>query len=186
LQYFTGTTTQTVTLPVVSTLTLGHQFVIVNNSTGAVTVNSSGGNEVVVLKAGTSVVVTTILTTGTSAASWSSSYAPATTVSKGVSIAAPTTSENVQIFYTPVAITITGVQEALAGTSPSVTYVINYGSSRSSATSTIVASHAATSTTGTAATLNVTAIPAGSYIWLTTSATSGTITDFHVTINYRQ
>lgn len=81
IQYFTGSTTQTVTLPVASTLTLGHQFVIVNNSTGAVTINSSGGNAVVVLAGGTSTVVTCILTSGTTAASWSQSYAAASVTS---------------------------------------------------------------------------------------------------------
>jgi len=80
LQYFTGTTTQTVTLPVVSTLALGTQYVIVNNSTGNVTVNSSGGNAVVVLAGGTSTVVTSIATTGTGAAVWSNAYS-------GVSVA---------------------------------------------------------------------------------------------------
>lgn len=74
LQYFTGSTTQTVTLPVVSTLALGTQYVIVNNSTGNVTVNSSGGNAVVVLAGGTSTVVTSIATTGTTAAAWSQAY----------------------------------------------------------------------------------------------------------------
>lgn len=74
LQFFTGSTTQTVTLPVASTLTLGHQFQIVNNSTGAVTVNSSGANAVIVLAAGTSVLLTCILASGTSAASWSAAY----------------------------------------------------------------------------------------------------------------
>lgn len=70
-QFFTGTTTQTVALPVVSTLVLGHTFEIVNNSTGLVTVNSSGGNAVVVIPAGGRVVVECILLTGTTAASWS-------------------------------------------------------------------------------------------------------------------
>lgn len=74
LQYFTGATTQTVTLPVTSTLTLGHQFVIVNNSTGAVTVNSSGGNAVVIVASGTSAILTCILTSGTTAASWGNQY----------------------------------------------------------------------------------------------------------------
>jgi hypothetical protein len=77
LQYFTGATTQTVTLPVATTLTLGHQFVIVNNSTGNVTINSSGGNAVVVLAGGTSTVVTCILASGTTAASWAQSYSAA-------------------------------------------------------------------------------------------------------------
>lgn len=73
-QYFTGATTQTVTLPVTSTMVLGQSFLIVNNSTGAVTVNSSGGNAVTVLPGGTSATVTVILTSGTTAASWSAWY----------------------------------------------------------------------------------------------------------------
>lgn len=81
LQYFTGATTQTVTLPVVSTLALGTQYVIVNNSSGNVTVNSSGGNAVTVLVGSTSTVVTSIATSGTGAAVWSSSYSGANVAS---------------------------------------------------------------------------------------------------------
>lgn len=77
-QYFTGTTTQTITMPVTSTLELGRTFVFVNNSTGAVTVNSSGGNAIVVLPGSTSAWVTCILLSGTSAASWSVAGAYAT------------------------------------------------------------------------------------------------------------
>ena len=73
-QYFTGSTTQTVVLPVTSTLALGQEFLIVNNSTGLVTVNSSGGNAVIILGASTSARVTCILISGTTAASWSASY----------------------------------------------------------------------------------------------------------------
>lgn len=77
-QYFSGTQAQTVTLPVTSTLSLGFSFRIVNNSTGIVTVNSSGGNAVVLMQAGTVAIVTCILTSGTTAASWSVAYVPAT------------------------------------------------------------------------------------------------------------
>jgi hypothetical protein len=70
-QFFTGSTTQTVVLPVTSTLVLGQQFEIVNNSTGAVTVNSSGSNLVYTLAPNEAVTVTCILTSGTTAASWS-------------------------------------------------------------------------------------------------------------------
>ena len=73
-QYFTGSTTQTVLLPVVSTLVLGQQFNIVNQSTGAVTVQSSGLNTVQVMAANTSLTVTCILVTGTTAASWATEY----------------------------------------------------------------------------------------------------------------
>lgn len=69
-QFFTGVTTQNVVLPVTSTLILGHQYRIVNDSTGAVTVKSSGANNIVVLPANTVAILTCILITGTSAASW--------------------------------------------------------------------------------------------------------------------
>lgn len=69
-QFFTGTTTQTVVLPVASTMTLGMRYEISNASTDIVTVNSSGGNAVIAIPAGSSAIVTCILTSGTTAASW--------------------------------------------------------------------------------------------------------------------
>ena len=69
-QFFTGTTTQTVIMPVTSTLAAGQQFRIVNNSTGTVTVNSSGANAIVTMIGGATAVLTCILTSGTTAASW--------------------------------------------------------------------------------------------------------------------
>lgn len=69
-QYFTGVTTQIVQLPVASTLALGQQFLLVNNSTGIITINSSGSNAVGTLGSGMSTIVTCILTSGTTAASW--------------------------------------------------------------------------------------------------------------------
>jgi hypothetical protein len=69
-QLFTGTTTQTIVLPVTSTLVLGLGYLIENNSTGNLTVNSSGANLVGTVLPGTTVLCTCILTSGTSAASW--------------------------------------------------------------------------------------------------------------------
>ena len=74
IQEFTGTTTQTVVLPVVTTLRLGHQFTIANHSTGSITLNSSGGNLVGTITAGNTLVVRCILLTGTTDASWDSDY----------------------------------------------------------------------------------------------------------------
>jgi hypothetical protein len=73
-QLFTGTTTQTVTLPVVTTLAQGWSFHIVNNSTGNLTVNSSGGNLVITVLPNTTTMCTCILATGTTAASWEAGY----------------------------------------------------------------------------------------------------------------
>lgn len=69
-QYFTGSTTQTVVLPVTSTLSTGWSFHIANNSTGNLTVQSSGANTVATILPNTTAHITCILTSGTTAASW--------------------------------------------------------------------------------------------------------------------
>lgn len=77
-QVFTGATTQTVVLPVVTTLPqIGFQYLIINNSSGALTVNSSGANLVQTIAANSRALVTCVLLTGTTAASWSSTYVAA-------------------------------------------------------------------------------------------------------------
>ena len=70
-QYFTGTTTQTVVMPVTSTLALGQEFSITNNSTGLVTVTSSGSNVVSILQPNTTNILTCTSLTQTTAAAWS-------------------------------------------------------------------------------------------------------------------
>ena len=70
-QYFTGTTTQDIVFPVVSTLSLGFQFQIINKSTGIVTTKSSGGNTMIAMSANSAVTLTCILLTGTDESSWS-------------------------------------------------------------------------------------------------------------------
>lgn len=75
IQVFTGATTETVTLPVVSTLPqIGFAFWIVNDSSGAVTVNSSGGNAVQAIAAGHRAYIICVALTGTAAASWTVIY----------------------------------------------------------------------------------------------------------------
>ena len=75
-QVFTGTTTQTVTLPVVSSggIKIGQSFTVVNQSTGSLTVNSSGGNLVKAVTTGDSCEFFVILLSGTTAASWAPVY----------------------------------------------------------------------------------------------------------------
>lgn len=69
-QIFTGSTTQTMVLPVASTLTLGQVYSVKNNSSGAITIQSSGTNTVATVGAGSNASFTVILTSGTTAASW--------------------------------------------------------------------------------------------------------------------
>jgi hypothetical protein len=85
-QFFTGSTTQTVVMPVASTLALGMSWSIVNNSSGNVTVQSSGGNTIVTLSSGQAAIVTCILTSGTSAASWNAIASSMTAVTYPLSV----------------------------------------------------------------------------------------------------
>lgn len=111
--------------------------------------------------------------------------------SKSISLQSPTSSENISMWYTTEAITIEEVRGVMLGSSQSVTLTLNYGSSRASASGTIVASNTFDSgdsgyqTTGFTFTLNTTTIPAGSYIWLTTSAASGTINELNISVTYK-
>lgn len=73
-QRFTGTTTQTIVLPVTSTLAAGVTYAIENASTGNLTVNSSGGNLVVTVIPGVTVQCMCIGTTLTTAADWDPEY----------------------------------------------------------------------------------------------------------------
>lgn len=74
IQQITGSTTQILQMPVVSTLKQGQSFIIINSSTGNVTVNSSGGNLIGTLSPNTLMTLTCILTSGTNAASWYAEY----------------------------------------------------------------------------------------------------------------
>lgn len=69
-QFFTGVTTQTVAMPVTSTLTVGQSWLIVNNSSGIVTVKSSGLNNILAMTGGTNSIITCIAQAGTTAADW--------------------------------------------------------------------------------------------------------------------
>ena len=73
-QRFTGTTTQTIVLPVTSTLVAGVAYEIENTSTGNLTVNSSGGNLVVTIIPGVTVQCRCIGTALTTAADWDPEY----------------------------------------------------------------------------------------------------------------
>jgi hypothetical protein len=73
-QRFTGSTTQTIVLPVTSTLATGVTYEIENASTGNLTVNSSGGNLVITVIPGVSVQCMCIGTAATTASDWDPEY----------------------------------------------------------------------------------------------------------------
>jgi hypothetical protein len=70
-QFFTGSTTQTVKLPSTATLTVGQEYIITNNSTGALTVQTSTAGAVLTQAAGTQVTYTV---SSTGSESWVYEY----------------------------------------------------------------------------------------------------------------
>lgn len=74
IRVLTGTLAQTIVLPVTSTLVVGYQYQITNQSTGTVTVQSSGANSIIVMASNTSATFTCVLASGTTASSWNVQY----------------------------------------------------------------------------------------------------------------
>jgi hypothetical protein len=106
---------------------------------------------------------------------------------KGLTIESPTSSENIGLWRTPVAITITQVDDVLRGNStPSLSWQVNFAATRDGTPTTLFASSRTTTTTSgaTTSTFNDATIPAGSFIWLTTSAMSGTVNALEITLTY--
>lgn len=92
-QFFTGSSTHTLTLPVVSTLSLGQYYMVHNNSTGILTVRSSGLNTILSMPGNTTAKFTVILTSGTTAASWDADYQGFTNITgSGAAVLATVTS----------------------------------------------------------------------------------------------
>jgi hypothetical protein len=111
------------------------------------------------------------------------------TLQKGFFLESPGSAEAVDMWQTPVAITVTSLKAILRGSSPSVTYNVKFGTDITSATDVFTAAITCTSvTTGCSnnSGFNDATIPAGSFIWIVTTASSGTINSISWTINYTE
>jgi hypothetical protein len=104
---------------------------------------------------------------------------------KTITVTSPTSSENDTILFTPAAITLLQVHAAIVG-STSATMQIMYGTDRSASGTAAIASTAVSNTTGGAdITITSASVAANSYVWLVTTALSGTPSELTVTIVYR-
>ena len=104
----------------------------------------------------------------------------------GISIVSPTASEQISLFQVPAGggTAVSGFI-TLRGTSPSVTYAIHFGTTYGTSTGTIRSSTTVNTTGATTITITTAAIPANAYVWLATTATSGTVDEFTVHLNYK-
>jgi hypothetical protein len=109
-------------------------------------------------------------------------------LSRSITLEAPSAVENSSIFHTDKAITITKVIAVVQGSSsPSVTIQIKHGTDRSAAGTSLFSSGQVITSTTTGSSLTSFAsatVVANAFIWLTTSAKSGTVNELHATIYY--
>jgi len=106
---------------------------------------------------------------------------------RGITVLFPTNAEKIAIFYTTSAITITAIRAVLAGTTPSVTFSIRHGTDFSAAGTEVVTGGTTTTNTSTGqaiTTFNNASVAANSFVWLTTTAVSGTVNQLHASIQY--
>lgn len=106
--------------------------------------------------------------------------------SKHVSIATPGGAENVTLFFTAEAVTVAKLAAVLLGSAtPSVTWSIKFAADRSAAGTEVITGGTTTTSTTTGdviTSFTVAAIPANSWVWLVTTAQSGTVTQLHVSM----
>ena len=113
---------------------------------------------------------------------------PPTALKKEIRIVSPTASDNIGIFQTDVATRIFKIHAVIVGAgSPSVDFNLSHGSDRSAAGTNIFATDQTINSVTTGAdytAFNDNTLTAGSHLWLTTSATNGTVSELVVTIYY--
>jgi len=107
---------------------------------------------------------------------------------KGITIPDPTSSEDIGLFFTDVSITVTQMNAVLRGSStPSVTCTVRHNSARSATGAEVVTSGTTTTSTTTGSevtSFNDATIPAGSWVWLETTAQSGTVDELTLSIEF--
>lgn len=111
-------------------------------------------------------------------------------LTKSITVESPTSSEDISIFYTDVAITVTKMTAVLVGSStPSVTWTVRHSTDRSAAGNEVVTSGTTTTSVSTGSVVtsfNDATIPADSFVWLETTAKSGTVGQISITIEYTE
>lgn len=112
----------------------------------------------------------------------------ATEFSKSITVEDPTDAEDISMFFTNQAITITEMRAVLVGSStPSVTWTIRHGTDRSATGAEVVTSGTTTTSVSTGSdvtSFNDATVVADSFVWLETTAQSGTVDEIHITVFY--
>lgn len=109
-------------------------------------------------------------------------------LSKSITIENPGAAENFGMFYADVPITIRKMVAVLVGSStPSVTWTVRFGTDRSATGTEVVTGGTTTTSTTTGSVVtsfNSAAVPATNYVFVKTTAQSGTVNNLEITIIY--
>ena len=108
---------------------------------------------------------------------------------KTMSIEDPTNAENVSFFFTDKAITVIQVNDVVQGTTPSLTRNVKHATARDTGSSNDLFSADRTTTSESGAETasfsgGDATIPGGSWVWLESSAKSGTVDEFGISVRY--
>jgi hypothetical protein len=104
-----------------------------------------------------------------------------------LTVESPSDSEDISIFKAPADISITEMTAVVRGSTPSVTWTVRHSTDRSAAGNEVVTSGTTTTSASTGSVVtsfNDATIPDGSFVWFETTATSGTIEEIHLTIEF--
>ena len=107
--------------------------------------------------------------------------------SKSITVEDPGAAEDISMFFTEKAITVTEMRAVVRGSTPSVTWTIRHGTDRSATGAEVVTSGTATTSESTGSdvtSFNDATIVADSFVWLETTAQTGTVDEIHITIVY--
>jgi hypothetical protein len=112
-------------------------------------------------------------------------------LSKSITIQDPVTAEDITLFYTPVAITITQIAAVIRGTTPSVLWFIKHATmttGRDSAGTAVVTAGTTTTDEGgvSITSFDDATIPADSFLWVETTDVSGTNDELSLTVVYTE
>lgn len=157
------------------------------------TVNVTAVNNTVTITegdAGTTVVTVPVTSTVTATAVGPQGPTGATGATgaagppKAITLINPLVGDNLTLFYTQNSTTLTEVRGVVRGSSsPSVTYSLYYGASRSgSGTAAVNGATVSSTTTGNTATIQNMPIPLGNYLWLEITGLTGDPTELNLTV----
>lgn len=109
---------------------------------------------------------------------------------KSITIESPTATEDISFFYSDIAITVTKITAVLVGSStPSVTWTVRHGTDRSATGAEVVTSGTTTTSISTGSVVtsfNDATIVADSFVWIETTAQSGTVGQISITLEYTE